>query len=100
MTRSIPSLIVCAALVAVFAAPAAAISPGVAVPKTTTVTVSVAATDVSTAVEEGHVPNAFAASDCRAAHRDFVSRNTVQPSVRRRAIEACEAAVASTQPSN
>ena len=94
MCKSILSLIVLSLLAA---APAAAISPGIAVPKAAANTGTPDSTQVPTNLEEGHAPDAFAADDCRAQHRSFISRNTVQPSVRRAAIAACDAAVASAQ---
>ncbi len=94
MRKSILSLIVLSMVAAV---PAAAISPGVAVPKSAAASVKVDTSAVSTVSQEGHQPASVSAHDCRASLRDFVSRNTVQPSVRRRAMAACDETVASTQ---
>jgi hypothetical protein len=86
----------------VAASPAAAISPGITVPASTTSSVSSGSGELDTEVDDGHAPAEVTRTraDCRAMHRGFVSRNTVQPSVRRQAIEACDETLASAKPSN
>lgn len=77
------------------AGPAAAISPGIAVPPTTAGGVTANSGEIDTAVEEGHAPSMRSVADCRAAQRAFFPRNTVKPSERRAAIRACDGSLAS-----
>ncbi len=94
MRKSILSLIVLSVVAAV---PAAAISPGVVIPKRAAVNVKAETSAVSTVSQKRYQPVSISAHDCRASLRSYFSRNTLQPSVRRRAMAACDETVASAQ---